>query len=151
MALRPIGYVRSPVEGHKYGEWEEVVAEIEVVPELEEALSGLEEFSHLVVLFWLDRAEAPSRSRIHPEGRPELPLVGYLATRTPNRLNPIGLTVVRLLERKGRVLVVQGLDAFDGTAVIDVKPYLPPTEPAEAYRVPPWVHRLRAERPPKKE
>ena len=151
MVLKPIGYVRSPVKGHKYGDWEEVVAEIEVTPELEEALSGLEEFSHLVVLFWLDRAESPSRSRIHPEDRADLPLVGYLATRTPNRLNPIGLTVVRLLERKGRVLVVQGLDAFDGTAVVDAKPYLPPTEPAEGWRVPPLVHRLRAERPPKKE
>lgn len=146
MTLKPIGWVRSPVKGNKYSGWEDVVAEIEVLPELEEALSGIEEFSHLVVLFWLDKAKKPSRNLIHPEDRDDLPLTGYLATRTPNRHNPIALTIVRLLERRGATLSVQGLDAFDGSAVIDIKPYIPAVEPPESYRVPLWIVRLREER-----
>lgn len=146
MEVKPIGWVRSPVAGDKYGGWEDVVARIEVLPELEEALSGIEEFSHIVVLFWLERAEKPSRSRIHPEDRGDLPLVGYLATRTPNRPNPIAVTVVRLLRREGNVLEVQGLDAFDGSAVIDIKPYVEVVGPGEECRTPSWLAKLRGRR-----
>jgi len=144
MEVKPIGVVRNAVAGNRYGHWQEVVSEIWLEPALEEAAQGLEEFSHLVVLFWLDRAHAPDAPRIHPRDRQDLPLVGFLATRTPNRPNPIGLTIPRLLERRGRVLVVQGLDAFDGSPVIDVKPYMPMDD--QEVRVPAWVEKLRQER-----
>ena len=61
--------------------------------------------------------------KTHPRGRIDLPLLGVFATRSPLRPNPIGLTIVELLGRKGTVLTIRGLDAFDGTPVIDVKPY----------------------------
>jgi tRNA (adenine37-N6)-methyltransferase len=140
MVLRPIGQVHSPVRGDKWSDWEEVVAEIEIESELEEALTGIEGFSHLIVLFWLDRAETPINALIHPRDRQDLPLTGYLATRTPNRPNPIALTVVRLLNRRGRVLKVRGLDAFDGSLVIDVKPYMPLAGgEEEEVQVPDWL------------
>lgn len=143
MEVKPIGVVRNAVPGNRYGRWEEVVSEIRLEPDLEQAAEGLEEFSHLVVLFWLDRAHAPDAPKIHPQDRQDLPLVGFLATRTPNRPNPIGLTVVRLLERRDNILIVQGLDAFDGTPVLDVKPYMPLEQQV---RAPAWVERLREER-----
>jgi len=140
LEVKPIGIVHNAVAGGRYTGWDEVVSEIRLAPELEEAAEGLEEFSHLIVIFWLDRAHAPDAAKIHPKDQPDLPLVGYLATRSPNRPNPLGLTVVRLLERRGNVLVVQGLDAYDGTPVLDVKPYMP--APDEGIRVPAWVGRL---------
>jgi tRNA-Thr(GGU) m(6)t(6)A37 methyltransferase TsaA len=139
MEIHPIGEVHSPISGEKWSDWEEVVAEIEIAPEWEAALTGIEEFSHIVVIFWLDRAEIPGDSLIHPRDLVDLPLVGFLATRTPNRPNPIALTVPRLLSRRGRFLTVKGLDAFDGSKVIDIKPYIPPLTPDTEAHIPLWI------------
>ena len=117
---RPVGSPRGA-----RGQVETAVAEIEIDATWVDALDGIEEFSHIWVLWWLDRLEEPPVARhVHPERRQELPLVGFFATRSPHRPFPIGLTAVRLLERQGGRLVVEGLDAFEGTPVLDIKPYL---------------------------
>lgn len=112
-----------------------------------DGLAGLEEYSHLVVLFWLDRAERP-RTAGPPrpaEGRMALPPVGLFATRTPRRPNPIGLACPRLLRREGDRLIVVGLDAWDGTPVLDLKGYSPRDELHPEATVPRWLTDLWAE------
>lgn len=111
------------------------------------ALKGLEGFSHLFILFWLDRARPPDLT-IHPKGIKSLPRIGCLATRTPYRPNPLGLTVVRLLKRRGNRLRVEGLDAWDKTPVLDIKPYTK-KDFIPRFRMPAWVRLLdQAEKDP---
>ncbi len=143
MRLQPIGVVRSPVKGKESRDFESVVSTVVVKDEFAEALDGVEEFSHIVVLFWFHLSESPSSLRVHPRRDTTNPLKGIFATCSPVRPNPIGMTVVRLLERRGNELRVQGLDAIDGTPVLDIKPYIPFDGAAE---VPPWVRRPEEER-----
>ncbi|HID87990.1 MAG TPA: tRNA (N6-threonylcarbamoyladenosine(37)-N6)-methyltransferase TrmO [Anaerolineae bacterium] len=142
--LRPIGVVRNEVPGPEPARWEDLVSEIVIDEELAEALKGIEGFSHLIVLFWMGKfeREVPPPLKVHPESRKELPLVGVFATRSPVRPNPIGLTTVELLGRRGNVLKVKGLDAFDDTPVLDIKPYLERGDRIENPAMPEWLLRL---------
>ncbi len=145
MTLKAIGIVRNAVKqapGPGYN-WQGIVSEIVVDSSLTEALDGLEGFSHIIVLYWMHQITTSQLpTKIHPQGRPELPLVGLFATRSPYRPNPIGKATVRLLERQGNLLRVEGLDATDGTPVIDIKPYLPEYDSVTNATVPPWVINL---------
>ncbi len=139
--LEVIGTVKSsfrePVHQHN---WAEINAEIEIRPEYAEALDNLDEFSHIIVLYWLHQQAGRGFSlKVHPRGNRQIPLKGLFATRSPRRPNPIGKATVRLLERRGNRLRVQGLDAIDGTPVIDIKPYVPGYDSADDARVPPWI------------
>jgi tRNA-Thr(GGU) m(6)t(6)A37 methyltransferase TsaA len=108
-----------------------------------EALDGIERFSHIWVLWWLDRFRGPPSARkVHPEGRPEMPLVGLFATRSPHRPNPIAMTAVRLLNRDGVLLRVEGLDAIEGTPILDIKPYLRRGDCLSEAVMPDWLERL---------
>ncbi|HSQ79367.1 MAG TPA: tRNA (N6-threonylcarbamoyladenosine(37)-N6)-methyltransferase TrmO [Candidatus Bathyarchaeia archaeon] len=127
--LRPIGFVRSPYKdpsdlpppafaAPRF--FERSRGEIEVRPEFEGGLEGLEGFSHIIVLFHFHKARGAKLKVVPPgESRPR----GVFATRSPHRPNPLGLSVLRLLGREGRVLRVSGLDLVDGTPVLDIKPY----------------------------
>ena len=135
--LKAIGIVRNGIKQRPKQGWEKVVSDIVVNSSLAEALDGLEEFSHIIVLYWMHRAASGKVPlKIHPMGKQELPLVGLFATRSPHRPNPIGKATVRLLQRQGNILKVEGLDAFDGTPVIDIKPYLPGYDSAANATVP---------------
>lgn len=144
MVLKPIATVRNDVTETGRRDWAHVVSEIVVEPAYVEALDGLDDFSHIVVLFWMHRSptgrDVPNKT--HPQMRPDLPLVGVFATRSPVRPNPLGMTVAKLLERRANVIRVMGLDAVDGTPVVDIKPYLPDEAAADA-RVPDWIRKLR--------
>ena len=145
MVLRPIGFVRNAITDKSPRQnWEEVISEIIIQPELSEALDNLDDFSHIIVLFWTLRNQKVNY-KVHPRGSPDLPLVGILATRSPNRPNPVANTTVELLERHANILRVRGLDAFDGTWVIDIKPYLPGYDSVGKARIAGWAK----ERPPK--
>jgi len=123
--------------------WEEEEAEIELEPAWAGALDGLEGFSHIWVIWWLDRSEGPLDTlHVRPERRAEMPLVGVLATRSPRRPNPIALTAVRLLARQGARLRVRGLDACQGTPVLDIKPYLRRGDLIAEATAPDWLERL---------
>ena len=124
--LRPIGSVQGGV--------------IRIHKHWAKGLEGIEDFSHILVLFWLDQARKPEL-RIHPKGMKGLPKLGFLATRTPHRPNPIGLTVVKLLKRRGSTLWVEDLDAWNDTPILDIKPYTK-KEAIKKFRIPAWVHRL---------
>src|SRR5262249_13225951 len=125
--VQALGYVeRSGVQDPDpeafYDPWVETA--LQMLPRWAEALAGIEEYSHLVVLFWLDRVRrARAARRQLPEGRGDLPEVGLFATRTPRRPNPIGISVPRLLRREGTTLWVSGIDAWPGTPILDIKGY----------------------------
>ena len=141
MSLKVIGVVRNEVKQPIKQGWEKVVSDIVVDKSLTEALDGLEEFSHIIVVYWMHRVDATGKlpTKVHPRGRRELPLVGLFATRSPNRPNPIGKVTVRLLQRQDNILRVEGLDAIDGTAVVDIKPYIPGYDSVTDAKVPPWI------------
>lgn len=133
--FRPIGYARTPFTQTSQipkGPSAQHIAEgtIEIEPDLEKGLTDIEGFSHLFILWAFDRADGfdllatpPTDTRAH----------GVFATRSPRRPNPIALTVVELLGREGRTLRVRGVDMLDGTAILDIKPYLS-SVPAEELR-----------------
>ncbi|MBI2869441.1 MAG: tRNA (N6-threonylcarbamoyladenosine(37)-N6)-methyltransferase TrmO [Chloroflexi bacterium] len=140
--LRPIGTVRSPVtELQRAGfDWQAVTSEIVLDGDLAGALAGLAGFSHIVVLFWMDRAKRTDLAPlVHPRGDPRLPLVGFLATRSPNRPNPVGLTTARIVDINNNIIRVRGLDAIDGTPVIDIKPFIPAHDCLEGARAAAWA------------
>jgi tRNA-Thr(GGU) m(6)t(6)A37 methyltransferase TsaA len=139
--LRPIGMVRNRVREPRMEGWEDVSSDIIVRKDLQSALDGLEDYSHVVVLFFLHRVSDDERGRTHchPRGDPRYPLQGVLATRTQHRPNPIGVSVVPLLKRRRNVLRVKGLDAINGTPVLDIKPYLPRHDAPSDVRLPEWV------------
>ena len=140
MTLKVIGIVRSEIKQPTKRDCEKVVSDIVVNDDLTEALDNLDDFSHIIVLYWMHRAissEVPLK--IHPGSKQELPLLGLFATRTPNRPNRIGMATVRLLQRQGNILRVEGLDAIDGTPVIDIKPYIPGYDSVANTKVPPWI------------
>jgi tRNA-Thr(GGU) m(6)t(6)A37 methyltransferase TsaA len=141
MTLKPIGVVRNEVKQPIRHGWGEIVSEIVVNSDLTEALDNLDEFSHLIVLYWMHQLAAGRQLplKVHPMGKSELPLVGRFATRSPSRPNPVGQATVRLLERRDNILKVKGLDAIDGTPVIDIKPYLPGYDSADDAKVPLWI------------
>jgi tRNA-Thr(GGU) m(6)t(6)A37 methyltransferase TsaA len=121
MKLRPIGIVRSPFKRVEDipRECRSIVGEIEVFKEYEPGLEGIEKVSHIIIL-WLFHKSKGCSLRVKPLHHEDIR--GVFATRHPDRPNPIGLTVVELLERRGRVLKVRGIDTVDGTPVVDIKP-----------------------------
>jgi tRNA-Thr(GGU) m(6)t(6)A37 methyltransferase TsaA len=142
--LAPIGRVVNGIEYPSDVRWESVTSEVVIAPRLAEALDGIEGFSHVLIVFYLNQVGEDRRSllKVHPENKEELPLVGVFATRSPARPNPIGITVVKLLERQGNVLKVLGLDAYHGTPVLDIKPYLRRGDLIGDATMPDWLLRL---------
>jgi tRNA-Thr(GGU) m(6)t(6)A37 methyltransferase TsaA len=144
--LTPIGFVRTNAVGDEVKD-KNRLSQIIIHDELAEALDGIAGFSHLFVLFWLHEISDEQRKtlKVHPRGRRDLPLPGVLTTRTMLRPNPIGLTLVELVKFEGNVLTVRGLDAFDGTPVLDVKPF-DSWDMAKDARVPQWWIKLESEK-----
>ena len=122
LILEPIGYVRNDIE--RSTDFPDVVSEIVMQEDLVEGLYRIEESKEIEVVFWFDRS-LPARMKLHPKGNPNAPLVGVFASRSPNRPNPIGVTRVQLIAIMGNILTVKGLDAFNGTPVLDIKPVEP--------------------------
>jgi tRNA-Thr(GGU) m(6)t(6)A37 methyltransferase TsaA len=151
ICLEPVGFVKTDAVGHEVRD-KKVISQIVFREELTEALEGIEEFSHLFILFWLNEISDQGRKtmKVHTRGRSDMPLLGIFATRTPHRPNPIGLTRVKLLNVEGNIITVQGLDAFDGTPVLDIKPF-DRWDTAEDFKVPEWWLKLDTERTNKKE
>jgi len=142
IVLNPIGCVKTEAVGDEVKD-KSRISQIIIRDELIEALEGVDGFSHLFVLFWLNQTSSKQRMtlKVHPRGRLDMPLLGVFATRTSLRPNPIGLTLVELLKVEGNTLTVRGLDAFDGTPILDIKPF-DSWDTAEKARVPDWWIKL---------
>jgi tRNA (adenine37-N6)-methyltransferase len=141
--LKAIGIVKNNVN-----KWvgvtksKDVVSEIILKDDLVDGLKGLEDFSHATVLFWMPRPPGPLSITFHPGHNAELPLVGVFASRSPARPNPIAKTIVEIIEHHKNTLTVKGLDAIDGTQVVDIVPYMPRSDSIDNARVPEWVSEI---------
>lgn len=135
VVLRAIGFVRNEVVKPKPHGWENVESAIEFLPEYSGQLQGIEAYSHVLVVFYMDVAagalEKPETLTL-ASGRE----YGILATRSQLRPNHLGVSVVAMLGREGATLRVRGLDAIDGTPVLDIKPYLPEYDAVAGARIP---------------
>ncbi len=147
--MKPIGYVQTAAVDNEIKDRTRT-SQIIINQELAPALEGIEEYSHLHVLFWLHEIPKDKRMmlKVHPRGRTELPLLGVFAVRTNLRPNPIGLTLVELLKVENNVLTVKGLDAFNGTPILDIKPY-DLWDVAEEPKLPNWWRKLEETKEPK--
>ena len=140
VSYRPIGVVRNRVRESTTNGWEDVRSDIILREDLVEALDALEGFSHVIVVFHMDRIPEEARRltvRVGNEADP--PERGVLATRSQLRPNPIGVAVVPVLHRRQGVLRVSGLDALDGSPVLDLKPYLPAYDSFHGATLPAWA------------
>ena len=160
--LQPVGVVRNQSKqsgwdaGMRALSWQDraarmkaqsqSVSELIINPDLEGILDGIEGFSHLMVLYWphLIPDERRRVMKVHPLGCTDFPLVGTFATRSPVRPNSILVTVVRLIERNGHTLKVTGLDALDGSPVLDIKPYSRDAAGPDSVKVPDWMQQIRS-------
>jgi len=135
---------QTNVDGTTHADW--LPAEVRVAEEQRAGLYELGRFSHILVLWWADRRDRPddrARLRVHPRPAPEH-LMGVFATRSPARPNPVAVSVCRLLsvDEGAGVLKVAGIDAEDGTPVVDIKPYIPGSDRVREARLPPWFSHL---------
>ncbi|MFW6114008.1 MAG: tRNA (N6-threonylcarbamoyladenosine(37)-N6)-methyltransferase TrmO [Actinomycetota bacterium] len=119
-------------------------SEIVIDERYAECLEGIEEFSHIIVLYWPHMVDERGReiAKVHPAGQEDIAKVGIFSTRSPARPNPICVTTVVLLERDANVLKVEGLDAVDGSPVLDIKPHLPFYDAPEGARLAGWMNEL---------
>ena len=143
--LTPIGTVKNSVKNRKDSSWGDDVSLIILDEQYACGLKGLEEFSHAVILFHLDQAKYEKERHLQrrPQNRDDMPLVGIFSQRGKDRPNRIGMTSVVIVSVEEGTLAVKGLDAIDGTPVLDIKPYYPAYDKKDA-SVPEWVDRLMA-------
>lgn len=167
MHIHPVGTVSSPLKDPplKAGESglernendgkvkenhrliKETVCDLVIAEEWQELLDGIEEFSHALVLYWPHLLDADSRKlrKVHPMGRKDLPLTGIFATRSPARPNPILVSVVKIVERRKNILTVMGLEAVDGSPVLDIKPHIKSYDTLENLKIAPWMEQIQRE------
>jgi len=146
--LHTIGTVHSDRREAIDDHWDQVTARIELADEFSpDALAGLAEFSHAEVIFCFDRVDeaAIERGSRHPRGNLAWPRVGIFAQRAKDRPNRLGLTTVEIVCVEGRTLTVSGLDAIDGTPVLDIKPVMQEFLPRAPVRQPNWSRELMRE------
>lgn len=153
IALKPVGVIRTSATDEEVRRaLDGLEATVEIFPEFGEALDGLEGYSHIFVLSYLHklRPDQIGPLKVKPRGLlkrgfklEELPLVGVFSIDSPTRPNPIGLSLVRLLRVEGTRLSVAGSDLFNGTPILDIKPYRSDRS-AEDFRLPQWYSNLLA-------
>lgn len=151
IVFHSVGVVKTAASDEEIREGEhEFESTIEIFPEFRDALDGLEGFSHVFVLAFFHRLRPDQIGPLKVRPRrllrlgfkvEELPLVGVFALDSPTRPNPIGLSLARLLRAEDGNLIVSGLDCFNGTPVLDIKPYRDNYR-AEQYAVPEWYRKL---------
>lgn len=146
--IEPIGYVRAGRADPIDDDWgsSRTTIELDTTQVGADALAGLDAFSHAEIIFLFDRVpeEKIERGARHPRGRDDWPLTGIFAQRGKNRPNRLGVTVCWVLNVEGLRLTVEGLDAIDGTPVIDIKPVMREFLPRGEVRQPEWVSELMA-------
>lgn len=141
--MKPIGYVKNDVENKKDISWGNDISTIILNEEYYNGLNGLEDFSHVIIIYYLDKARYDTEKHLQrrPQNRDDMPLVGIFAQRGKDRPNQIGMTSVQIVSVSNKELTVKGLDAINGTPVLDIKPYYPVYDQKDA-AVPKWVQQL---------
>lgn len=140
-SIKPIAFVNNTRKDILDDNWGSVISTIELEENINEAsLKGITEFSHLEIVFLFnkvsdDKIQYEAR---HPRNNKDYPEVGIFAQRGKNRPNKLGVTIVELIEQKQRILIVKGLDALDGTPIIDIKPVMKEFLPKDEVSQPEW-------------
>ncbi len=146
ITLIPIGTVRSTRSAAADGNWDTERAAIELDPAqfTPEALSGLQDFFHAEILFYMDKVNPAKveKTARHPRNNASWPKAGIFAQRGKNRPNQTGATICRIVRVEGVKLFVEGLDAIDGTPVLDIKPWFTEFGPRGSVFQPQWVSEL---------
>ncbi|EOP60138.1 hypothetical protein IKQ_06028 [Bacillus cereus VDM053] len=144
ITMSSIGEVTSIIDEKVYEKWGEIVSTIIINPGYKEGLIGLEEYSHVMVIFFMDQfKEEQNQSWIRkPRGIETLAKKGCFAQRTKYRPNPIGISTVEILSIDDNVITVKGLDANNKTPVLDIKPYIPEFDSRKDTCVPVWMKEL---------
>jgi len=120
---------------------------IEIFPEYKDALLGLNQFSHAIVCFWFHKHDSPEQRNIlqvHPRGNKANPLTGVFATRSPRRPTPVGISTCKILAIDENIIYIDQTDAFNGSPVIDLKPYMATMDSIPDATAPDWVQRSMA-------
>lgn len=140
ITLQPIGVVRNDQTDASRRDWSHVRSWIDLADGLADALLGLADYSHVIVVGWLHELPEAMRGRLqaYPSGDDRYPLQGALALRGA-RPNPLSVTVCRLLKVEGSSIEVEGLDLVDGTPVLDVKPYIAAYDSVPKASIPRWA------------
>jgi tRNA-Thr(GGU) m(6)t(6)A37 methyltransferase TsaA len=152
ITFRPIGQVRTKLpEAEIRGESKDSEAELEIFADFEAGLEGIDGYSHLFVLCYFHKLRPDQIGPLQVKPKrlvnrgfklEELPVLGVFALDSPTRPNPIGLTLVQFVRRRGRYLTVKGIDVFDGTPIVDIKGYGPDYR-AEEFDLPAWYKKLK--------
>ena len=141
--IKPVGYVKNDRTQPVDDNWSSVRSVIELAEELpDECFDGIEDFSHLEIIYYFDKSEKTFIGSEHPRENKQYPKVGIFAQRKKDRPNHLGATIVKLIKREGRQLLVDYLDAIDGSPVIDIKPVFREYLPSDYIIQPLWVIEL---------
>lgn len=143
--LTPIAFVKNLRKEISDDFWGEIISEIELNDEFtKDALKGIEEYSHAEVIFYFDKADKSkvNKGSRNPRGNKNFPEAGIFAMRAKDRPNHLGLTIVQIVKCEDKSLFVKGLDAIDGTPVLDIKPVIKEFLPREEVIQPDWVSEL---------
>ena len=140
--LKPIGFAENKIKKSRFGNFKGEISEIILDKKFIGALKGINDYSHLIIVYWMDKMKDYVISH-RPQGNPEAPIVGIFACRCAQRPNPVGITTVKLLKASQNKLTVKGLDVLDKTPIIDIKPYWPQYDKADNWKIPAWVNKLK--------
>ena len=142
--MTPIGIVKNTVKDTVDENWGKVLSEIHLDDTYTPGLQGIEDWSHVVVIFHFHLTEFDPENHLvrHPRNRKDMPEIGIFAQRARHHPNLIGTSAVKIVSVRDNVVTVKGLDAIDGTPVLDLKPYAPIYDGARDPSVPGWFIRL---------
>lgn len=141
IAANPLGYAKNSIDKPMLPGWKDVITEIIINENYAKGLDGIENYSHIIVVYWMDKEEK-CHLRHHPQRRADVPFGGIFACRCPQRPNPIAISTVQLIGRENNILKVKGLDILNTTPIIDIKPYWPQYDKVDNAKVPHWVDKL---------
>lgn len=139
--LKSIGFAKNQEKGHFCG-WHGVVTDLVIDNQYKDALKGLKDYSHLIVIYWMHEVKTCDIRHV-PQGKVgQVPEVGIFACRCPQRPNPIGISTVEILDIKDNIIIVKRLDVIKDTPILDIKPYTPQYDAVTNAKIPNWVNRL---------
>jgi tRNA (adenine37-N6)-methyltransferase len=139
--VKPLGKAKNSVTKPTLSGWKDVVTEIVIDKKYAKGLDGIEDYSHVIIVYWMDQ-EHECHLKHHPQGREDIPFVGIFACRCPQRPNRIAISAVELVGRKRNSITVKGLDIVGGTPILDIKPCTPRYDEVKNAKVPDWVNKL---------
>jgi len=143
MKIKPIGYAKSEIKSQRFGGFAGRITGIIIDEKYASALEGLQDYSHIIVIYWMNEAEGIVKLRHRPQGNPKVPEIGIFATRCQWRPNCIGISTVKLISAEKNMIRVEGLDVIDKTPILDIKPYLPDYDSPEGrIKMPDWTKEL---------